>query len=124
MAEKNKKATQEGADLAQAAREYANNVLLNFDKEYEELTSNKENEGLLPKDLLIWEVIHRAYEKGANWMLEHPTGGELLHVCNKTAEKSKKELIDKACEWLKNKSGFTIGIDGATRQDFRDFMES
>ena len=37
---------------------------------------------------------------GAKWMLEHPTGGELLHVCNKTAEITKKKMIDKACEWL------------------------
>ena len=37
--------------------------------------------------------------------------------------KEKQHLIDKACEWLKMKAGFTIGIDGATRRDFRDFME-
>lgn len=80
MEEKSKKATPVGAELAQAAREYANKVWLNFDKEYENLISNKEHEGLLPKDLLIWEVIHKAYEKGAAWQ--------------------KQRLIEKACEWL------------------------
>lgn len=32
-------------------------------------------------------------------------------------------MIDKACDWLKSKGGFTIGFDGATVRDFRKAME-
>jgi len=31
-------------------------------------------------------------------------------------------FIEKACEWLKSKGGFTIGFDGATVRDFLEFI--
>ena len=46
------------------------------------------------------QEIMRAFIVGASWHREHPTGGELLHVCNKTAAITKREMIDKACDWL------------------------
>lgn len=41
------------------------------------------------------------YEAGYKQALEHPTGGELLYVLNKGAAIGRREMLDKACEWLK-----------------------
>lgn len=35
-------------------------------------------------------------------LAELNTGKELLYVAQKTDERTKKEIINKACEWLKN----------------------
>ena len=34
----------------------------------------------------------------------------------------KDAFIEKACDWLKSKGGFTIGFDGATVRDFLEFI--
>ena len=34
----------------------------------------------------------------------------------------KDAFIEKACDWLKSKRGFTIGFDGATVRDFLEFI--
>lgn len=79
MEEKSKKATQEGVNLEAIASWQEAHIFrpINQRKSYRE-----------------------GFVDGAKWMLEHPTGGELLHVCNKTAAITKREMIDKACEWL------------------------
>ena len=44
-------------------------------------------------------------------------GKELLYVANQTAERTKKELIIKACEWLFKNTRFT-------ENDINDFRKS
>ena len=77
MEEKSRKATHGGADLEAIASWQEAHIFraINQRKSYRE-----------------------GFVDGAKWMLEHPTGGELLHVCNKTAEITKKKMIDKACD--------------------------
>ena len=43
---------------------------------------------------------------GAKWADKNPdsNGKELLYVVQKTAERTKKEVISKACEWLEEKN--------------------
>lgn len=42
-----------------------------------------------------------AFEEGAKWSdKEH--GKELLYAIQKTGERTKREIINKACEWLEN----------------------
>ena len=47
-------------------------------------------------------TVQQTFEDGAKWADEHPNsnGKELLYVAQNTAERTKKELINKACEWL------------------------
>lgn len=67
-----------------------------------------------------------AFEEGANWADEHPketNGKELLYVCQRTAERTKKEMIEKACKWLGNYAELT-GIDFETiKESFLKAME-
>ena len=98
MEKRSRNVTQGGADLAQAAREYANKVWLNFDKEYENLISNKEHEGLFPKDLLIWQLIHKAYEKGAAWQKQRLIDKSCVLYCKFC---DTKECVDDECNWVK-----------------------
>ena len=53
----------------------------------------------------IFDEMNRnlAFEEGAKWADEHPNsnGKELLYVAQKTSEMTEKEVINKACEWLK-----------------------
>jgi hypothetical protein len=60
-------------------------------------------------DILDGEYSYRAefvfgFQKGAKWADENPNsnGKELLYVAQKTAERTKKEFISKACEWLED----------------------
>ena len=45
-----------------------------------------------------------AFVRGAKWADENPysNGKELLYVAQKTAERTKKEVIINACDWLGN----------------------
>lgn len=47
-----------------------------------------------------------AFIKGAEWMqermIENPDGGALLYAVVKTAERTKKEMIEKAADWFQN----------------------
>ena len=47
----------------------------------------------------------KAFIAGAEWMqermVENPDGGALLYAVEKTAERTKREVIEKAVEWLK-----------------------
>lgn len=44
----------------------------------------------------------KGYKAGYKQSVEHPTGGELLHILNKGHEQGYKDAIDKAYEWLKH----------------------
>ena len=46
--------------------------------------------------------LYDAFEAGAEWADENSNsnGKELLYVAQKSAERAKKEVISKACEWL------------------------
>lgn len=61
------------------------------------------SEEYLP-DILDDEYLYRAefvfgFQEGAKWA-DETNGKELLYVAQKTAERTKKEVISKACEWL------------------------
>lgn len=47
----------------------------------------------------------KAFIAGAEWMqeqmIENPDGGALLYAVVKTAERTKKEMIKKAVEWIR-----------------------
>lgn len=79
-----------------------------------------------------------AFEAGAKWADENSNsnGEELLYVAQKTAERVKKEVINKACEWLKenidlysynafsSKSGYTeITLTDVFETAFKQAME-
>ena len=56
------------------------------------------------------------------WADEHPInydGKAMLHVLNKSAEQAKKQMLDKACEWLRKS---TILAD-TTIERFKQTME-
>jgi hypothetical protein len=62
------------------------------------------------------------FEKGAMWADEHPVnydGKAMLHVLNKGAAVGRREMLDKACEWLKKS---TILAD-TTIERFKKEME-
>lgn len=54
----------------------------------------------------------KAFVAGAEWMqeemIENPDGGALLYAVVKTAERTKREMIEKAAEWFE-KYLFDIG---------------
>lgn len=47
----------------------------------------------------------KAFEAGAEWMqeqmIDNPDGGALLYAVEKTAERTKREIIKKAVEWMR-----------------------
>ncbi len=47
------------------------------------------------------DSYEEGFTDGANWAFEN-NGEELLYVAQKTAERTKKEIISKACEWIDN----------------------
>lgn len=55
-------------------------------------------------DLDDFSDVTAAYIDGARWADENPysNGKELLYVAQKTAERTKKEVIINACDWLDN----------------------
>ena len=51
------------------------------------------------------DSLYKGIIIGAKWADENPQNGkELLYVAQKTAERTKKEVISKACEWLGEKN--------------------
>lgn len=55
-------------------------------------------------------------------------GKELLYVAQKTAERTKKEIINKACEWLEEKNKMCMYelemiLGGNFIEDFKKAME-
>ncbi len=63
---------------------------------------------------------------GAEWADANPDGKMLLHVCNKSAEQGKKQMLDNVCEWLeKNYMNYAHNTLGAEYliNDLRKAME-
>ena len=61
------------------------------------------------------------FDTGAKWSDENPketNGKELLYVVNQTAERTKKELIKKACDWIQmNAERYMRSIGGCMYLD-------
>lgn len=78
-------------------------------------------------DILDDEYPYRAefvfgFQEGAKWADKtNANGKELLYVAQKTAERTKKEIISKACEWLL-KGGYFVN-NTETINDFKKAME-
>jgi hypothetical protein len=75
---------------------------------------------------------YNAFIRGAKWADEHPNsnGKELLYVAQNTADRTKKEIISKACEWLKLNTNWDDewdemgrNIDYGMIKEFRKAME-
>ena len=72
----------------------------------EDVTNSKEYQ--LAKLAMEWFAAHDnddvdaldGYEAGYQQAIEHPTGGELLHVLNKGHKQGYKDAIKDACELL------------------------
>lgn len=58
-------------------------------------------------------ALFDGFKFGAYWADEHPYSDikRLLHVSQNTTESTKKEFINKACEWLENNINNYIIID-------------
>ena len=78
------------------------------------------------------EGYEEGFIEGAKWADENPNsnGKELLYVAQKTAERTKKEFISKACEWLKLNTNWDDewdemgrNIDYGMIEEFRKAME-
>jgi hypothetical protein len=64
----------------------------------------------------------KGFEDGAEWMLDNLTGGALLYAVVKTAERTKREMIEKAADWLSsnmfNSINNGVQINGTCVSDF------
>lgn len=58
---------------------------------------------LKERNIPITSLEANSIIEGIEWADEHPNpnGKELLYVAQKTTEMTKKEVVSKACEWLK-----------------------
>ena len=74
----------------------------------------------------LWrKEIEQACISGGNAGVElarDPRYKENLEVKEVKEPTASDAFIEKACEWLKSKGGFTIGFDGATVRDFLEFI--
>lgn len=77
-------------------------------------------------------TVQQTFEDGAKWADENlnSNGKELLYVAQKTAERTKKEVISRACEWLKLNTNWDDewdemgrNIDYGMIEEFRKAME-
>lgn len=79
------------------------------------------NERNIPTDSLEANSIM----EGINWAdknTKETNGKELLYVANKTAERTKKEVIDKLCEWFEDVDFETTYIDSEGLFDKEQFI--
>jgi hypothetical protein len=54
-----------------------------------------------------------AFVKGAEWADEHPInydGKAMLHVLNKGAAIGRREMLDKACDWLEERQAVDLEV--------------
>ena len=60
-----------------------------------------------------------------NKAFEQPTGEELLHVLNKGAAIGRREMLDKACEWLEERQAVDLEVPNIEKfiNDFKKAME-
>ena len=63
--------------------------------------------------------------KKINEAFEEPTGEELIHVLNKGAAIGRREMLDKACEWLYNRQQVDLVVPNIEKfiNDFKKAME-
>lgn len=68
--------------------------------------------------------VERAFIEGAKWADEHPNsnGKELLYVAQKTAERTRKEVISKACEWIVSELYNSEDRDGYPNVESRSYV--
>ena len=61
-----------------------------------------------------------------NEAFEEPTGEELIHVHNKGAAIGRKEMLDKACEWLYKRQQIDLVVPNIEKfiNDLRKDMEA
>ena len=63
------------------------------------------SEYLKERNIPITSLEANSIMEGITWADENPKNGkELLYVAQKTAERTKKEVIIKACEWLEEQN--------------------
>lgn len=75
---------------------------------------------------LGWSELPRpleSYKQGANEQkaIDKMEGEALLYVANKVAERTKKEMINKACKWLKYRNEYPF--TNAIIESFKEYME-
>ena len=60
-----------------------------------------------------------------NNAFERPSGEELIHVLNKGAAIGRREMLDKACEWLYKRQQVDLVVSNIEKfiDDFRKAME-
>ena len=60
-----------------------------------------------------------------NKAFEQPTGEELIHVLNKGAAIGRREMLDKACEWLEERQVVDLEVPNIEKfiNDFKKAME-
>lgn len=101
----------------------------------EDVTNTKEYQ--LAKLAMEWFAAHDdedvdaldGYEAGYQQAIEHPTGGELLHVLNKGHEQGWKDAIDKAYKWLLEQmfelyEGGEIYVADGDASSIKEFMDN
>lgn len=110
----------------------------------EDVTNSKEYQRA--KLAMEWFATHDnddvdaldGYEAGYQQAIEHPTGGELLHVLNKGHEQGYKDAFNKACKFLEKRmwemnsptDDTTYVVDGVSSsisefiKNFKDYMRS
>ena len=81
------------------------------------------NEHHQDKDIDLTDAFEAGFEYA-----DTINGKELLHVAQKTAERTKKEFISKACEWLEDKNKMCMYelemiLGGNFIEDFKKEME-
>lgn len=83
------------------------------------------NEHHQDKDIDLTDAFEAGFEYA-----DMVNGKELLYVAQKTAERTKKEIISKACEWLKLNTNWDDewdemgrNIDYGMIEDFKKAME-
>ena len=67
-----------------------------------------------------------AFVKGAEWADEHPInydGKAMLHVLNKGAAIGRREMLDKACEWLNENLPWSSKPPRQIIEEFKQAME-
>lgn len=67
----------------------------------------------------------KGFEDGAEWMLDNPTGGALLYAVEKTAERTKREVIGRAVRFIHDTIyNWSGGYDGKTwEQKRKEYIE-
>ena len=69
-----------------------------------------------------------AFKKGAEYADEHPInydGKAMLHVLHKGAAIGRREMLDKACEWLEERQVVDLEVPNIEKfiNDFKKAME-